>query len=262
MFIMYTFKVQTGDKTVESPVMGTGDITLLQKLFPKNPIWKCNKTNLGNQMFPTVEEMKSLYDDLAKHFARKEVSPKQFQTGNFTGSFAIVSTERTLFQDLIGFCEKELGFKRPAKLKTAMARKEVQYLHEKTSAEERAKSEALSVFKKLPLLKKPKSQVLIRRLTQKLAEYNERLARTSRHPDLAFMVEPEYRDTKYKIEVLSALLALKDGESLNFGAMMVAAMEKRKEYFHPDEYYGACAIIAHYAGSPFKGSDVRKELPK
>ncbi len=128
MFVMYSFKVQVGDKTIVSPIMGTGDVNLLQRLFPDNPIWKCKKSDLGNQMYPTVKEMKSLYSVLLRHFAKNEVSAKSFITGNVTGGGPLVtSSALSLFRDLIGFCERELGFTRPKKLQPALKRREEQY---------------------------------------------------------------------------------------------------------------------------------------
>jgi len=262
MFVMHTFTVEVKGKSLEGPVMGTGDINLLQELFPKNLLWKCRKSTLSNQMYPTIQEMKYLYDDLLRHFAEKDVSGREFQTGNFSGSFAIVSTERSIFQGIIGFCEKELGFKRPKKLRAAIAKKEAKYRREEEAQKKDRKGSTMAMFCKLPRLHKPKDSTLVARLGKKLQDYKSRLTRTFHHPDLAFSVEDGYRDTTYKIEVLSAVLALEKGKRLDLKKMVLKAMEKRGEHFFPDEYYNACAVIAHYLGTPFKGSDVRKELPQ
>jgi hypothetical protein len=262
MFVMFTFKTQIGDKTVESPVMGSGDMDRLRNLFPKNPVWGCSKSDMGNQMFPTVEEMKSLYDDLVEYFAKNIFNNEEYQTGNFTGSFAIVSSLRSMFQDIIRFCEQQLGFKRPESLAADIAQREAFYLQEKMDAREKERAEVLSFFGKLPHIKKPEDADLVARLQQKLAEYRLRLEDTYRHPDLAFMVEPTYRDATYKIEVLSALLALDNGKELDLCEMVKRALEQRKDHFFGEEYFNACAVIAHYVGQPFEGSDIQKELPK
>lgn len=128
IFVAYTFTVDVDGKKVESPFMGTGDIILLQKLFPDNPIWKCRKSEIGNQMYPTVEELKALYRVLLRHFAKTKVNAKHFVTGNVTGGGPLVtSSELSLFRQLIEFCEKELGFTRPKKLQPALRRMEKLY---------------------------------------------------------------------------------------------------------------------------------------
>jgi hypothetical protein len=205
--------------------------------------------------------MKSLYSDLVSHFARKKVSAEEFQTGNFTGSFAVVSTERSLFQGLIDFCEKELEFQRPKKLRGAITRKEEQYRSEQAATAQKLQKATLLAFGKLPKLRKPSDHKVISRLEVKLHEYMSRRAKTFKAPDLAFAVEEGYRDTVYKIEILSSVLALEKGKKLDLKKMVLGAIQQRKEYFFPDEYFNASAVIAHYLGAPFKGSNVQKELP-
>lgn len=94
MFVMCLFKVRVGDKVVESPVMGFGDIAVLERLFPKNAIWECRKSTLDNVMFPTTQQMEALYTALVQYFAENVLSVELFQTGNATGSFPVVSTVR------------------------------------------------------------------------------------------------------------------------------------------------------------------------
>jgi len=127
VFVMFSFKVQVGNESIESPVMGAGDIDLLQELFSDNLIWDCKKSELGNQMYPTVKEMKALYCALLKYSATHEISAKVFATGNLVGCGPLVkSSAKSLFRDLIKFCEEKLGFKKSKKMQAALARREKQ----------------------------------------------------------------------------------------------------------------------------------------
>lgn len=127
VFIMFSFKVQVGNEQAEGPVMGAGDVTLLEELFPDNLVWKCRKSELGNQMYPTVKEMKALYRALLKYSATYEISDKVFATGNFVGGGPLVkSSAKSLFRNLINFCEERLGFKKSKKMQAALASREKQ----------------------------------------------------------------------------------------------------------------------------------------
>ena len=125
MFVIFSFKVQVGDKAFEGPTMGAGDVDLLKKLFPDNSIWGCKKSELGNQMYPTVKEMIALYNALLSYSAEHEISTKVFVTGNVTGGGPLVtSSAASLFRDLIKFCEDKLGFKKSKKMQVALIHKQ------------------------------------------------------------------------------------------------------------------------------------------
>lgn len=215
-------------------------------------------------MFPTVSEMRSLHTVLIKHFATVELSDDPYQTGNFTGDFAVSSSLRSLFQDLVAFCEKDLGFKRPSKWQESASLMEARYAREKRKVKLERERVVVCVFGKLPHLRRSNDPSLLGKLSRKLAEYQVRLkdVQGCRHPELALMVDPAYRDAAYKIEVLSMLLKLDDGRELDFGAMAGKALEQHRDHFFPEEYLNACGVIAHYAEQPFEGSCINKELPE
>lgn len=244
MFVMFNFNVDFEGKLHESPVMGTGDIERLKKLFPGNPVWKCRTSDLGNQMFPTVEEMKFLYIDVARYFTRKGLSPKPFQTGGFTGR-PVISDLRSLFSGLIVFCEQKLGFKRPKKLKRRMAKMEAQYKRQAAAKEAKERKDLLALVKTLPKLRRPGKIELRKRLELKLFEYKNR-----------------FPLPKYKIELLKALLLLKHGEQLDLRSIVENAMAKSKGLAVAEEYYFASCGIAHYVNRRVKGVRVTGKLPQ
>ena len=259
MFVAYNFKVGVGNEMFESPTMGTGDVELLKKLFPKSTIWKFEKSPAGNQMFPTADEMRLLYDELVRYFVEVGVGTEEFQTGNFSGTFAVISSVRSLFRELFVFCEEKLGFQKPAELKEAALRRENQYLKEEADVRAQREGEMLSVFKGISHISKPGDSKILDQLRQKLAEYKVRLSKSYRHPQLAFAIEAEYRDATYKIEIISSLLSLDAGGEFNLVEMVTQAIKQRRESFSAEEYLNAYGVIAHYAGQPFKDSYIQKE---
>jgi len=143
---MFSFKVQVNGQIAEGPMMGAGDVSLLQKLFPDNPVWGCKKSELGNQMYPTVQEMKALYNAILSFSAEHEISAKVFITGNTTGGGTLVTSSATaLFKRLIEFCEEKLGFRKSKKMQIALTRKEKQEAAKLANKARRVRKGALVV---------------------------------------------------------------------------------------------------------------------
>ena len=259
MFIAYTFTIEVNDSNLVSPVLGTGDMRLLKDLFPLNPIWDCRTPDVDNKMYPTIDQMKALYLDIAERFAEQGASSESFQT-DFSGQFSITSSERMLFQDILGFCESQLGFKRPRELKQAMDEWEQIYSEEEHTQWTDFRTKALSHFHRFNNLKKIDDAILAVKLKEKLAEYETRLRNIGLPSCLAFISKRSYRDATYKKELLSSVLSLENGEELNLQEMASRALDKHHYAFRVDEYLNACLVIADYVGRPLEGGATSKGL--
>ena len=108
MFVGHTFTLPNGNK---SPWFGVGDIRRWRELFPENPIWKSNQRNgsLGNKFYPTQEEARLFYEALVSWKNSIRLVEDEYQTGNFTGSIAVVSDLESASERLIEFFEAQ-GF--------------------------------------------------------------------------------------------------------------------------------------------------------
>lgn len=257
--IFHVFEFERKGKVIESPALGTGDIERLKKVFPDNPIWKCRTGGVGNIYIPTEAEAKALYDALVQYYCANDLNDAQYPTGNATGSFLVVSNLLSVFDDLIAFFEKELGFKKPEEAERVISAKQKVCSERKAAELQEFRTKVLDGFGALPDLKKPTDEILLAWLKGKLAQYEERVAQTYQHPKLAMTVDPRYRDATFKIEILSAVLALKDDKGLNLKDLVTKALEKYGDDFDPSEYFTACGIIAHYLGTPFPGTKITKE---
>ena len=114
MLVTYGFiikPVKVRGEFYNHPPLGTGDILNLQELFPDNPIWQAETTGIGNVYHPTPEQARAFYDALKAYAGTHKVSGESYPTGNFSGSFLITSTLKSVFKDLIAFFEDELDLR-------------------------------------------------------------------------------------------------------------------------------------------------------
>ncbi len=110
MFVAFGFKIKPvkNGQFYNHPPLGAGDIDRLNQLFPDNPIWKSEKSTLGNAYLPTREEALAFYRALKAYAERSEISSKEYTTGNFMGSLPVSSNLKSVFDELIQFFEDEL----------------------------------------------------------------------------------------------------------------------------------------------------------
>lgn len=255
MMVLYSFNVQIGNEVKESPLLGTGDITELKTLFPDNLVWKGHVGGLGNKHYINVKQAKALYEAMVKHYAENEVSDEQFPTGNFTGSFPVMSDLQSTFDELITFFEKTCGFASSEEAKKAiMVKQQTRKQHEEKARAE-YREYAQSFFEKLGTLKPPTVAAIRGKLKRKLIEYKQRLRRWEfQHPDLAFRVEPGFRDTTFKILVTETVL--NSTEPVNLLELLKNQLEKYGDLLDAEEFFSACCTISVYLGTPLLDSKV------
>ncbi len=260
MMVMHSFNVQTNNGVKKSPSLGTGDITRLQKLFPDNPVWQGQEGDVSNIRHISVEQAKALYEAMVKHYAENGVSEERFQTGNFAGSFAVVSNLQSTFDELIEFFEKALGFTSSEEAKKAISAKQQESKQRKEQARAKYRENALAFFEKLGTLKPPTDAVIRSQLEGKLDEYRKRLKNWRfQHPDLAFLVQPGFRDATFKILVAEAVL--NRTEPVNLRDLFKKQLEKYGDLLDAKEFFSACGVISVYLGTPLLEGKVGEEVP-
>lgn len=262
MIVLHVFKFDRNGKTVESPALGTGDIERLKQLFPDNIIWKAQTTSVGNVYLPSEPEARALYDALVKYYCANDVSDRQYPTGNFGGTFLVGSNLLSVFDDLIAFFEKELGFRKSEEAEKTISEKQKKHREAEKTKAATFREDVLRSFATIAPLRKPDDPILLKRLEKKLREYNTRKFDTFQHPELAMAVDSQYRDTTYKIEMLSAVLALENEEQLTLSGLAEKAFDEYGDELDPREYFAAYVVIAHYLGISVPGCSISKELPQ
>lgn len=259
--IYFIFKPEGSGRLVDAPGLGTGDIVRLKQLFPDNPIWKAKRAGIGNIYTPSDEDGRAFYDALVERYCKSELDVTSYPTGD-SMSFGTASNNLvTLFYELIRFFETELGYRKPAELEERFALVQKRYEEQLGSANFELKRAFLDIFARIPDFKRPKDLEHQMRLGLKLDVYRERLA-AARQGGVPATVDPVARSTGYKIDILSAVLALKDDQSVSLRKLATEALENSRHRFDPAEYYFACEVIAHYLGTPFPKSKLTKELPE
>jgi hypothetical protein len=263
MVIQHVFRFKgDGESVIDSPGLGMGDIVKLKELFPLCSIWKSQLSDFDNIMLPSESEARDLYLNLVQYYCEHDLSDKSYPTGDMIQGCEIVSDLLSVFNALIDFFEETLGFKKSEEASQIISSKRKKYEERKIHKKAVFKTQVLAGFKAYPDLKAPDDSTVIDGLKTKLAEYENRLAKKCHHSELFMLVDSSYRDAVYKIEIVKALLALKEFESLNLQHFVSVAIETYGDVFNPYEYFRALSVIAHYLGTPFPGSIVEKDLPK
>lgn len=249
--VMFTFNVATGDGIKKSPGLGSGDIVKLEKLFPDNPVWKGSSHNVRHI---SIEQARALYDAMIAYYTENDVSDEQYQSGNFTGTFAVMSSLLSVFDDLIGFCQKELGFSSSSEAEKIVATKQQEAQSRAAQGRAAYRESVLVAFGKCDSLKAPATPAIRTRLEGKLAEYKERLEQWRyKHPDLAFMVEHGFRDTNFKIAVAEAVVGAADGACISLVDLYNQQFEKYGDRLNANELFTAWVVIADYLETPVPG---------
>lgn len=258
MLVLHSFEVQTGSGVKKSPFLGTGDMTRLQKLFPNSPVWQGHTNSIGNIRYISVEQAEALYMAMVKHYAESGVSDEPFQTGNFTGSFAVVSDLQSTFDELIEFFEKTFKLTSSKEAKKAIGKKQQERKQREEQARAKYREKMLTFFEKLEVLKPPANAVILSKLNGKLDEYRRRLKLWEfRHPDMAFQVEPGFRDTTFKILVTEAIL--NSAEPVNLLDLFKKQLEKYEDLLDAGEFFRACVVISVHLGTPLPDGRIGEE---
>lgn len=248
MMVLYSIRMTIKGKQVESPNLITGDITDLEKLFPKCPFWKARTEGVGNIYYPTTEQAKALYLVIVEYYAKSKLRDQDVPGGNFTGSFWVTTNQTDTFDELIEFFEGECGFKAPKVQREKIRRKQAKRLKD----HDKAQWDMIKALDKMGTLYPPTSPEIRRHLEMKLAEYRQRLNQSQQHPKLAIQVDPNYRDAVYKIYVVETILT--DGiKEIPLGALAASRIAKDEDTFDPETFVNACGVIAIYLGTPIKG---------
>ena len=244
MFIMFLFTVKSNNGTKESPRLGSGDVVRLQTLFPETTPWKDGIDNHPTIALPQVE---AFYRQLVEYYARQDVSDETYPTANLDGPFVVTSTLVSVFDDLIAFCEAELGLVGDGACRQLIAAKQRQNIERKAMALAAYRAEAEEFFLTLGRLKPPSTAVIRARLEAKRAEYVARNGRSRYPPRAAFQIERSYRDSAYKIALIDLLLA---GQEVSPAAFLEMNFEQYGQLVGAREVYDVCCIVSVYLETP------------
>lgn len=255
MFATWRFVVAVGKgETATSPVLGTGDIERLKRLFPQSSVWG---GPVSGNIRVTLDQFKTLYEALVRYYAHNEVSAESYQTGNFMGGgLRPVSNLRAVFDELIEFAESHLGLQPVEDLSEIVKQKQVEFAEDRKRVREGFLERTFGIFLKLGDLSAPSTNAIRQKLEGKLREYKERKLGFENEifypPTLLFMLYPNYQDTVFKILVVERVLVLKPGEALNLCELLTSQFEdpERGECLNVPEFYNACAVVASYLETP------------
>lgn len=256
MFISHVFYVNKDGKNSEGPGLGTGDIHKLKEIFPNHPIWKCRTSDLGNQYYPTNDEVKAFYDSLVEYYAANDISDAVYSTSGMHPE--VVSNLVSVFDDVIAFFEKECGFKKSESTEKIIAEKQERRQKAIAEAKVAQEKELLDYFGTLPDFKRPEDMELIARLNAKRFVYEKRIADCNMHPDMAKYCRPDYRANCYKRDVLMAIL---ENERVKPKELVASAIKKYGNSLNSWQFLEACAVIAHYINQPIPGIEFKNGPP-
>jgi len=235
----------------ESPTMGCVDLEKLTRLFPGNSAWSGSDSNILNL---NLEQAKDLYSEMMSFYARTEVSAEKYISGGTFNIFQVDNDLQSLFNGLIDFFEKELGFSSSPEIIKAIADKRARQV--KKTADDKAKIREViaETFKVFGSLKPPKNNEVRARVEKKLAQYRTRLLEVQHHPEVAIYTSDKYRDSVHKIAVCEAVLS--DMVEIQVVDLAMKQLESFGECFDAGEFFQAVGVIATYLETPFSGTEV------
>ncbi len=222
-------------------------------------MWHSQTSGSGNIFLPSELQAHALYGAMINHYCDSEISNTPYLVGDGSGTDMQTNTLEMLFNKLIGFFESELGFTKTKEQEQIIAAKQKTYAGRKGAEKMEVKRIILEVFGRLPGLKRPMHHVHQQELGKKCDGYSAELSRRRQlgvQPD----IDLDARVITFKSELLTELLALPAGESLNLSDMALKALEKHQN-FSLVEYHFACEVVAHELGTPFPNSTLTKTEP-
>jgi hypothetical protein len=248
-----------GRLTVAGPPLGIGDVLRLKRLLPHNSMWQSKTSGAGNVYLPSDLQAHALYGALINHYCDSEISNTPYLVGDGSGPDMQTNTLEMLFNGLISFFERELGYAKTKEQEQIIAAKQKTYAGRKGAERMEIKRIILEVFGKLPGLKRPTDPVHQQELGKKCDAYFAELGRR-RQFGIQANIDPDARVITFKTELLTELLALPSGRSLNLTDMALRALEKHED-FSLVEYHFACEVVAQELGTPFPNSTLTKPDP-
>ncbi len=256
MMIMHCFSVGTGrgDEKRESPHLWREDIVRLQELFPKNPVWDGRTSDETNVYHIDMEQSHVLYDAMVQHYAAHDVDDEQYPSDTLH-STTIMSSLRSVFDEMIRFFEQILGFTCSEEMKRSVAAKQAAHRERVRQAQAKYLEDARTFFKELGVLKPPTDPSIQRRLEEKLGEYRKRLDEWKYQPlDMMFRISLKLRDSTFKALLVETLLNAT--EEVNLLDLWTTQLGKYDHILNADEFYNACAVISVYLGTPLRDSRI------
>lgn len=251
MIVLCSFRIQTGSEMKESPAMGCVDLEKLKELFPGNSAWSESNSNILNL---NLEQAKDLYSEMVAFYARTEVCAEKYISGGALNIFQIGSDLQSLFNGLIDFFEKELGFSSSPEIAKAVADKRAKQVRKTQDDKIKIREEIVETFKVFGSLKPPKNDVVRARIEKKLAQYRARLLEVQHHPEMAIYISNKYRDSVHKIAVCEAVLS--NRAEIQVVDLAVKQLESFGECFDDGEFFQAVGDIAAYLETPFSGTEL------
>ncbi len=249
MLVFYIiYLVGKDGKNYESPHLAEQDMEKLQALFPENSFWKCERSNPGNQYYPTQDEAAVLYLSMVKHYVEHDISDETYETDEVADTI-LVSSLLSVFDNMLAFFE-ECGFKKTPEEAAIIGKKQEAH---RLIVEKRKETFIASVdlfFSQFPSITPVSDKALRSFLQEKCQEYKKRKERHGdlRHPKHSMLFDAAYRDSVYKIEAAKAILDLKGSERLSPRDMALATLEHHPEGFDPHKYLSALSVVTHYVG--------------
>lgn len=254
MYVMFFFWVKLGSERKESPRLGSGDLDRLKEIFPDLSVIAA----LGEHREVGMDEVERLYRQLVGFYAANEVSEEVYQTGNFSGAFAVTSSLVDVFDDLIEFCEKELSLHLEGDQRLAIAGKQEDRRRRREAEHAKYRSVALEFLRGFPNLKPPVDETIRGKLEAKREEYISRKAKVIHPPWLAFSIDLSYRMCVYKIGIIDLLLGGQEVNPAEFCGRMFD--EHGPDIDVEDLYKNALGVISIYLGTPLASGMEEKNL--
>jgi hypothetical protein len=241
--LFHKLKVHSAQGSIESAPFGTGDIERFEKVMPDFAFWKKAGHNL---VTIDLEQAAAMYRVLIAYYAQNEISDEEYPADPLC-RVPVASNLRSVFDDLIEFCEGKLGLKDDGQERRRVGEKqeESRRAKEKRAAEEL--SAARKLFASLPALKLPSAPEIRSKLEGKRADYERRMANVMYPRQIALMVSHSYRASDYKIALIDRLLS---GEEVGMVSFLESMYAEHGDSLVVRDLYENCAIISVYIGAP------------
>jgi hypothetical protein len=225
------------------------------ELFPQNNVWKKDRYGVNcNFREITLEEAESFYKVIVQHYVNNDISDDVYQTGNFGGSPVVTSNLLLVFDDLLAFFEKELGFTCSEEEKKTIVKKQNEHKEKVERANQEYLKESLDFFETLGVFHQVSDQVIRSKLEKKLEEYKQRTEEWVSEPSVLRANINGYRDTIHKIFLVEEVL--KANKEIRIVDLARRQAEEFSEHFDTMEFFNACGVIAIYLGTPFEGTQI------